>query len=193
MDNLEARVTLWNECHIVERQGASPQHPFTITPSWEEIYSEKTVLEIGPGEGRQTKELKKWSLNYYIADICQSALDKHDVTDKFLLNGWDNDLGMKFDVICFWYVLHHITRMESGHFLKFLHRHLNPGGYIHFNYPHYDPSHKGLSAVEGGDGLKTTDWKTEIVRDIICRHHFVIKYNSQMGSSDSSVILAYAV
>jgi SAM-dependent methyltransferase len=129
-------------------------YPFE-TAGVQDIFNGKDVLEIGPGNGRQFEHVSRRSKSYCIADISKSALDEpvfKGASEKFLISDWEELLGRVFDVIHFWYVLHHITQGEMRQFFLFVSNHLRDTGVVAFNTPQkinvqHDPR---------GDGCGTT-------------------------------------
>ena len=127
------------------------------------IFEDKDVLEIGPGNGRQYERLRGLARSYCIADIAPDGLNEvvFDSADgKFVLEDWEQSLGRTFEVIHFWYVLHHVLREEMTDFFTFISDHLRKGGAACFNCP--EPVN-----VQGrfeGDGVGTTYSDPIIVR-----------------------------
>lgn len=119
------------------------------------IFCGRDVLEIGPGNGRQYERLSKKAKSYCIADIAPNGLAEsvfRTATEKFLLEDWNQNLGRTFDVIHFWYVLHHIRLGEMPDFFSFVHRHLKSGGLAAFNCP----MPINVTGAPEGDGFGTT-------------------------------------
>lgn len=127
-----------------------------------EIFEGKDVLEIGPGAGRQFERLCGCTKSYYLCDICQSVLDQPLFAisnGKFLVEDWGQYLGQLFDVVHFWYVIHHIRQDELRNFFAFLSRHLRNGGRIAFN----NPEPINVQGDPAGDGCGTTYTDPEII------------------------------
>lgn len=151
-DNLEKRLEHWSTGWTAVNQGDSPPHPFL---GYQGYFKGTKILEIGPGEGRQYNLAKHWSVDYSIADISQQVLDCpvfNGVSNKYLLRNFDDPLFDSFDLIHFWYMLHHVTIEELEPFVKFIHRHLYHEGLVMFNTPYLD-FHKGAYS---DDGVNTT-------------------------------------
>jgi hypothetical protein len=183
VDNLEARIKTWDEKHTIPLQGTSNPEPFRLTPNWTNLYNKLVVLEIGPGEGRQTNVLKPYSSEYYIADISLEVVKKHNVTGSFLLDGWDNKLDVVFETICFWYLIHHVKLDEKDDFFNFILRHLVEGGNLHFNYP------EGVLHSRGtGDGIGTTSWSKEIIQECLEKHGFIFGPTYKGNHPNNNVI-----
>ena len=158
--NLKERQELWNRaeargCPTHDLVNSLP-YPFEdagITP----IFRDKHVLEIGPGNGRQYERIRDTirCASYCIADIAKCGLDQpvfDGVDGRFILYDWTKRLPMCFDVIHFWYVLHHIRHDEMREFFRFLARHLTPNGLVAFNCPEW----MNVQGPPEGDGLGTT-------------------------------------
>lgn len=163
MVRLDARTRFWDTRHVVQFQGDSPPLPCSNTEGWMELYRDKSVLEIGPGEGRQFKTLSSLAQSYSIADISQTVLDRREyvsVAKRFLIRSWvdvSNSVRKgEFDVISFWYVLHHVLKSEAADFFAFLRHATAADGFVHFNCP--VDGQGGLASVEDGDGTTTTPW-----------------------------------
>lgn len=145
MKNLEERSIYWGERTAESCMGGS-----TILPcpgSWLEYFKGKRVLEIGPGGGRQTRIVQPLASSYAIADISRDILNLYGRVDKYLIEDYGSPLKSlsklkkstaKFDVIHFWYVLHHILVEELAPFFKFLSKLTNKGGLLMFNTPIID-------------------------------------------------------
>lgn len=159
--DLDKRRKLWNRDHIGPRVPYgkydlldSLPYPFE-SADLGDIFTGKDVLEIGPGNGRQYERVRNKARTYSIADISPAALGDptfNQVTSKYLLTSWHQDLNRKFDVIHFWYVLHHIRQDEMGEFFAFICRHLRESGIAAFNCP--EPIN--VQGDPNGDGLGTS-------------------------------------
>ena len=171
MFNLDNRIRHWSTGYTAKNQGDSPPCPFD---DWLEFF-EGNVLEIGPGEGRQYVTLKdrpKIRL-YAIAEISEQALRSpiyENVQKKFLLRRYDEDLGYRFNVIHFWYVLHHIPRIEIADFVQFLRTHITENGLILFNTPYLDFD----QGAYADDGVLTTKYTISEVIDIFGKYFFCL-------------------
>lgn len=145
---MEHRRNFWDKHHTVKFQGGSNPFPIGVVPGWKQYIRDKSILEIGPGEGRQTDTLLPFAKNYAIADISAKALAHFDIKDKYLIKSYNDNFNKKFDVIVLFYVFHHVLNEELEYFLKFLIRHLKPKGYICFNIPedtHYNDNADGTT------------------------------------------------
>lgn len=128
-----------------------------------EIFKDKDILEIGPGSGRQFTVFKKHANSYELADISEQVLDNeiYKSYDKNVITTWSDRFGAKYDIITFWFVIHHITHDEIGAMIKFCHRHLRSEGLLIFNSPMKIRSSKMYKE----DGIRTTPWgKDEIIK-----------------------------
>jgi cyclopropane fatty-acyl-phospholipid synthase-like methyltransferase len=167
MDNLKERAKFWSDHYFAETHGKSMKNPFELTPGWNKLYYDRKVLEIGPGEGRQSDILMAYTNHYCIADISHEVLKQDKFKDcikTYLISEWDGNLEEEYDTICFWYVLHHIKVSEGAMFFEFLKRFLSISGTLHFNYP---ATIIGGSSSKNGDGFKTSGWTSELVHDCL--------------------------
>lgn len=119
------------------------------------IFDDKDVLEIGPGNGRQYERVKDRCKTCSILDLSPAVLKEpvfSKSTGKYLLEDWDQSLGRLFDVVHFWYVLHHIRQDELRSFFDLIARHLRHGGLVCFN----SPQPINVQGLPEGDGIGTT-------------------------------------
>lgn len=172
IEDLEVRRRHWDKSsNRAPRDGHdmtdSLPYPFEGT---EHLFAGKDVLEIGPGRGRQYDRLKGIARSYAICDISQEALDEPvfaGVPWRFLLSDYGERFGL-FDVVHFWYVLHHVKPRERSDFFGFVAAHLRPGGFVLFNSPQVG-NERGWYA---NDGMGTT-WIDEGLIRRVCSRHFV--------------------
>lgn len=149
----EARLKHWTTDYKAVNQGDSMAVPFV---KYIELFRGVDVLEIGPGEGRQS--VWAWALakSYSIADISEAVLNdsvfQRDGLKRYHIKSYDDDFGVQFEFIHFWYVLHHILPDELKPFFQFVHRHTKSGGELLFNTPYLD----WPSAAYGDDGILTS-------------------------------------
>lgn len=166
LNNLDQRRFFWS---IRALRAFGVNNDFFVKNK--ELFFDKNVLEIGPGFGNQYNKIKDIVKTYGIIDISKEVLD-HDVfagiKEKYEINTYNIDLNKKFDVIHFWFVIHHILKSEIVSFINFLARHVSHDGYLLFNYP----SHK--HGVEDNDGLKTSLFKEAFIEDMFNKK-FVFK------------------
>ncbi len=191
MKNIKERVGFWSEADIYRTQGRSISNPFK---SHIEIFESKDVLELGPGWGRQFQQLSPLVSTYYVADICQTVLDRkiYQGVNKFLIKNYEQNLGKKFDIITFWYVIHHILNSELDDFFNFLNRHLHTGGSVFFNCPSdtFDQE-TGSPKDINGDGIKTTPHSVKHIEDMLKKYGFEISYqNNEALAQNCYVFLA---
>ena len=159
------RVQHWRRDHTEVAQGDSPPIPFDG-----EVYNEFRmwhVLELGPGEGRQFRKVAPICASYSIADIVPEVLQLpiyNNVAGKFLITDYTSDnFGKMFDVIHFWYVLHHVLEWELRDFFLFCFRHLCKYGTLVFN----TPSLMCPPEVYLGDGKQTTKHTPEKIVEVL--------------------------
>jgi len=149
--NLDKRLEHWSTGWTAKNQGDSNPAPFI---DYVKYYVDSYVLEVGPGEGRAYEVIKRVIKSYAIADISQQVLDCpvwNGIEKKFLLRGYE-DIPDKFDVVHFWYVLHHIPRCEVYNFFKWVVDRLRDDGILMFNTP-FLLFHEGAYK---DDGIQTT-------------------------------------
>lgn len=181
MKNIKERVGFWSEADICRTQGKSISNPFK---SHIEIFELKDVLELGPGWGRQFEQLGPLASTYCVADICQKVLDRevYKDIDRVLIEDYQQDLNTKFDVITFWYVIHHLLSSELDDFFDFLNRHLYTGGSVFFNCPN-DEFEKEIDSSEdiNGDGIKTTPHGLKKIKNMLQKYQFKISYHKDIA------------
>ncbi len=126
------------------------------------LFESARVLEIGPGMGRQFLALSKVATHYAIADISSAVLDHelYEETERHLITSYEDDFGALFNVVCCWYVMHHVKHAERAAFLGFAHRHLVAGGHLYFNIA--DVSHPNAGS---DDGIGTTSHLLAVVEE----------------------------
>lgn len=173
MEDRDQRAEFWGTRSDGEYgDGCSVDDPYR---KHVEIFQGARVLEIGPGGGRQFKALQPLSALYVVADISEKVLAKPVFADApvFLIETYreDSDIG-QFDVVHFWYVLHHVKKEELRDFAAFVARRVAPGGHAYFNT--LDPRSGFYGEGElTGDGTNTTAHEIEEVLDVF-RKHFQI-------------------
>ena len=187
MKNQEARLKHWSTGWTAENQGDSPPYPFYM---YTDYFDDKDVLEIGPGEGRQYNSVKHLTKSYSIADISAEALasSQFDAIDhKYKLKSFSDKLHRKFDLIHFWYVLHHIPSYELFEFVcSFLMNHLKENGIVMFNTPYLDFD----SGAYANDGVNTTKYRLDEVFRMFDPFFFCIILDGSMnGSSNGHVYI----
>lgn len=183
MKDIEERIGFWSEADICRTEGESMPHPFMARL---EIFESKDVLEIGPGWGRQFKQLSLLASTYCVADICQKVLNRkvYQNVDKFLIRNYQQNFNKKFNVITFWYVLHHLLTTELDDFFLFLDRHLNPDGYLFFNSVSNRPkAYIDSSENSNGDGLMTTAHDIKKLLEIFNKNNFKVLYQEDMADN----------
>ncbi len=182
IEALTERSQFWTEHHIAKCQGNSIARPFEGLAEYPDVLIDKSVLEIGPGEGRQYRVTSRLAARYGIADISPTVLarDQYAEVDRFLISDYEtDDFGARFDVVCFWYVLHHVLMDEADAFFSFVKRHLEPGGVVLFNSPHANPATQLASGK--GNGLQTTQWSVPSVIDLLKRHELEVRFSRDLA------------
>ncbi len=163
MINERNRLDHWSTGHTSKNQGDSP--PILFEKNLD-LFRDKYVLEIGPGEGRQHKIIENIIKGYCIADIVENVFDYkmfQNADKMFLLRDLNVNLEYRFELIHFWYVIHHVPTEELRSFFGFVNRHLVRGGIVMFNTPYLD-FHEGAYADDGVNTTKHT--LLDIMREI---------------------------
>jgi 2-polyprenyl-3-methyl-5-hydroxy-6-metoxy-1,4-benzoquinol methylase len=150
--NMVDRLDHWSTGWTSKNQGDSDPAPFI---DYVKYFSDADVLEIGPGEGRAYEVVRRIVKSYSVADISEQVLKCQtwdNADEKLLLRGWSLGFGRKFDVVHFWYVLHHVPRCEVFDFFQWVGDQLKQDGILMFNTP--------FLGFHGGaykdDGVQTT-------------------------------------
>jgi SAM-dependent methyltransferase len=185
--NLDARKAYWNDNYTPRQQGDSIACPFK---SYIELFIDKDVLELGPGGGRQTNIVIWRAKSYAIADIAKRVLSEQafkNVPDKFLITDYKQKLGKTFDVIHFWYVIHHMLLSELPQFCEFLFHHLRLGGLLLFNIPYLgcDP------IVYGEDGMHTSAITVEQIECIFSPRFELVVNDQEIQTSSTAGVLVF--
>jgi len=68
------RIDFWDKHHVTSFQGTSHPLPITSIFMWQDLIKNKSVLEIGPGDGRQANQLCLLAKEYSVADISKLVL-----------------------------------------------------------------------------------------------------------------------
>lgn len=171
IDDLAGRRSHWDDPRSRaprEEHDLADSLPYPFAPV-EHLFAGKDVLEIGPGRGRQYDRLGGAVASYGVCDLSPAALDEpalDGVACKLLLEDYAIDFGRRFDVVHFWYVLHHVKRAEMGAFFAFVARHSRPSGLALFN----SPQDGNAPEWYRGDGMGTTWMDRETVRSAYAPH-----------------------
>lgn len=179
---LTQRSQFWTEHHIAKCQGNSIARPFEAIPDYPDVLIDRTILEIGPGEGRQARVASRLGAVYAIADISPGVLGRAQYAGfgRFLITDYaSDDFDARFDVVCFWYVLHHVLLDEADAFFGFVKRHMKPGGSAIFNAPHANPASQ--IAAGNGNGLQTTPWTIPHVLELVERHGLSVRFSADLA------------
>ncbi len=133
------------------------------------LFKDKRVLEIGPGRGRQKDKVCDITKSYTVADISEKFLKEESFQDvsRHLMTGYE-PFG-DFDLIHFWFVLHHVLHRELEDFFEFLYNSLMKDGLILFNFPSGEFSDHQIA----DDGIKTSLHKRELI-DTVTMNFFRI-------------------
>lgn len=164
IQNLKQRKEFWgkrkNRGPIDGSHDISGSMPYPFE-AHVELFKSKDVLELGPGNGRQYDVLKDVVKRYSVCDISSEALGEGCFVNlsKHLLYDYKQDLLETFEIIHFWYVLHHVTFSELDLFFGFVYRHLKVGGCVLFNTPQIQVDTK----IYPGDGIGTTNFNLMLI------------------------------
>lgn len=151
IDNLEIRRSFWGDV-IKTNPVWDKASPTKYLDENRHLFKDKSVLEIGPGNGRQFYTIYPLTKAYVIADISRTVLENKlfEHIPKWQIceyNTWEHE---KAEITHFWYVLHHVKLNELSAFFKFIHSTLIDEGIAFFNFPLF-------KRVEVADnGMKTT-------------------------------------
>jgi len=187
MRNAEARLKHWSTGWTAKNQGDSPPTPFY---KYMDFFEGKDVLEVGPGEGRQYKSVLHLAKSYAVADISKEVLACpvfDAVQSKYLLKEPGQKLDTQFDLIHFWYVLHHIPSDELESFVNgFLLWNLKESGIVMFNTPYLD-FHRGAYA---NDGVNTTKYTLDqVFRHFDPHFHCLMLDGTLYGQSNGHIYI----
>lgn len=186
LKNYKQRLAHWDTGHDVICMGNSLSLPFL---KYIHMFQNKKVLEIGPGGGRQFVVVKPYTDEYAVVDISAEVLRNalYENVTQFLIDDYSVNLNSTFDIIHFWYVIHHVLREELSDFRDFLVRHLNKKGIIIFNtailsYP---------SDAYGEDGCLTTPLTPLEIEDVFAeKFNVFIKDDSLQTNASGMIIIA---
>jgi hypothetical protein len=134
MKNLGQRRVHWSDpVNRYHNLTDSLPYPFEIVF---DLFHGCRVLEIGPGQGRQYLRLAPVVESYDVCDIAPTVMDEPELATipRYVIDSYDTVLG-EYDVVHFWYVLHHIPKEERAAFFGFVNRNLKLGGRVIFNTP----------------------------------------------------------
>lgn len=182
---MKKRIEYWDKNHMVECMGDSLAVPFEKFSS---MFTDKDVLEIGPGGGRQFDIAFPLSGTYAVADISKGILsqDKYKDVKRYHISDIKKVLTKtpKFDIIHFWYVFHHVPSDEAKDFINFLWKHLKKGGKISFNTPVTDYP----DSAYADDGILTTPWKITQVRKLL-KDKFTIEHEDKVWENSTGYVI----
>ena len=180
---MKARSEFWGDNYLAAQQSDSLAVPFE---KHMDLFKGKRVLEVGPGEGRQFDAVVNLADEYSVADISAKVLDHYLCAHKFLIKNYDDRFDQQFDLIHFWYVLHHVKRDELNLFFKFLSDHLTRTGSILFNTPQLDPDRNDY----GGDGIQTTWLDLEDIQGALDQNFIIMDIENINRNATGWVIWA---
>lgn len=167
IQNLKERLEFWNERHKIKYQGNTIVDEEII----KRYAKESSVLEIGPGEGRQFKIAYPLSKQYTIIDISSKVIENpiYSKVHKILIENFNLQINKTFDFIHFWYLLHHIMKEEDSLFFSFITKHCNKDTIVAFNFSE-DLNKKFVQ----NNGIKTTNRSKEYVNSLLKKNNFSI-------------------
>lgn len=158
--NLDKRRKVWD--NPLARAPYADRHDLTDSIPYpfedvgiQSIFDGKDVLEMGPGRGRQYERLSDRTKSYCVADLSPVGLSEKvfaNTDERYVLEDWKATLSRSFDVIHFWYVLHHVPLAEMQDFFSFVGTNLRQGGLVAFNCP----TEENVTGKPEGDGFSTT-------------------------------------
>lgn len=178
----EKRIEWWDGHHIIKKQGDSEENPLKTIPGWKTFQTNKDVLEIGPGEGRQYDILSKLAKSYAVAGISNIVLEKYkDKTDIYLIEDYAVYFQREFDVINAFYVFHHVLEEELEDFVYFLKRHLRDGGHLCCNIP--------TTGQDKPDGRNTTKYVVEEFKAFMIDYCFEVVSEKENKANNYVMVL----
>lgn len=160
------RIDFWNKHHITAFQGSSTPLPIASIPLWQDLIKNKSVLEIGPGDGRQTRQLYPLAKEYSVADISKLVLENFNFDNKYLISNYNINFNTQFDIVLLFYVFHHVLPKELEKFIYFLTVHTKIKGKLCFNIP--------TCYGESAEGTNTTKYNLEEFKVLLKNNHLEI-------------------
>ena len=180
---MQKRIEFWNDNYRALQQSDSIAVPFEKHIG---LFKGKDILEIGPGEGRQFDIAIKLARLYAVADISKVVLDQYTCR-KFLITSYKDRFDAQFDLIHFWYVLHHVLREELKDFVDFLWVHIKRDGLVLFNTPVLEYGEDNYK----NDGIMTTSFTIdEVEKAFNKRFSIITKDNSLYERSNGWIVVA---
>ena len=191
IDDLNIRRAYW-DVHV--NRAPREQHDMTDSIPYpfegeEWRFYHKDVLEIGPGHGRQYERLRGAARSYSVCDISPVAMTESvfdSATAKYVMCDYRNDFGARFNVVHFWYVLHHIKTTEMDEFFAFVARHLRTGVIAMFN----SPQSRNAEEWYNGDGMGTTWMDRAAVRKVYSLYLETVSVYQQDRLSSGELFVA---
>ncbi len=185
LTRIDERRAFWDEASRWERNCLAIQEPYKSIPGWEGLICGKSVLEIGPGDGRQFLTLSALAGRYAIADISPRVLG-HELyrnVPRYRIDGYDTFAAPElFHTITFWYVIHHVLVDEAPELMAAARRHLRPGGSLLFNAPDCALEAEYLSE-RAGDGFKTTPWDRATLERVLGDNGFAVRHWVELAAN----------
>jgi SAM-dependent methyltransferase len=183
LTHLGRRINFWNTNYFVENMSDSLPTPFM---DYLDDFKDKSVLEIGPGGGRQFMVAYSLSAFYAVADISEEVLSNpfYKKIPHFYIEDYSQRFLMTFDVVHFWYVLHHVLRKELDSFFGFVSRHLVEDGIALFNSAPLDYPKGGYK----GDGISTTKFTLKEVVKALERNSLEVLSMDEINQKSTGIV-----
>ncbi|NJN99535.1 MAG: class I SAM-dependent methyltransferase [Anaerolineales bacterium] len=135
-----------------------------------------------PGAGRQFCVLSPLAREYDIADISTNILNKniYDGAEKYWINNYSDYTNNKYDIVTFWFVIHHVLPEELESFIGFISRHLSNKGLVIFN----SPLKCNKQTLYNNDGIKTSIYKKHEVMRAFVKEGFTLLERIDYGINE---------
>jgi SAM-dependent methyltransferase len=150
-------------------------------------FKDRSVLEIGPGDGRQFNIVYPLSSFYVVADIsnCVLSNDLYQYIPRFNIVDYKFSFPYAFDVVHFWYVLHHVLKEELYDFFNFVFRHMENDGIALFNTAPLDYPRGGYKS----NGISTTKFKPSVIRSALTNNNLTIVSEKEINRDSTGIVL----
>ena len=171
ISSLKTRKKFWSEHYMASCMGLSDPAPFKALDDWQDLFDGKSVLEVGPGAGRQTALAMPLANEYGVADIVPEVLALSLYADAWqhLLKSYTIPGNVEYDVAMCFYVLHHVTKREGAAFVQMLADAVRPGGVVLLNAPDDNMPVVDKPKSKREEGTRTTGWTNAEVVVRSCR------------------------
>jgi hypothetical protein len=181
--DLEKRTKFWGDNYTTDKMSDSLAFPCV---EYLDDFRDKFVLEIGPGDGRQFKEVYPLASFYALADISNTVLvqEQYKSLLRFNIVDYDYVFPMSFDVVHFWYVLHHVRKDELSSFFGFVSRHVVEGGIVLFNTAPMDYPEGGYKS----NGISTTKFTPQKIRKALKANGLIILSEKEVNHKSTGIV-----